>query len=156
MYNFGVVSNPFLLNEKHSYDKGNISIPIDIYSIPQNTKSLVAIFYDVHPVANNWLHWVVIDIPPTITHIEEGISNTDKMPIGCLELNNSFETKGYAGPCPPKDDTPHEYKLCLYAMSVDKLDRSKLQYPDYLYPNYFKENFGQFILGETSISTFYI
>lgn len=76
---------------------------------------------DPHPVAGNWVHWLVINIPADVTSLEEGESRKN-MPRGCIELKNSFGDVGYGGPQPPKGTGDHPYVITLYALSVEKLE----------------------------------
>lgn len=100
----------------------NISIPLRWENAPQGTKSFAISIIDLHPIANNWVHWFVINIPPNISSIEEGASKTEKMPKGCKELNNTFGWLGYGGPQPPKGSGPHKYEVTVYALDMDKLE----------------------------------
>src|SRR5512147_1871949 len=79
----------------------NISIPLAWKNPPAGTKSYALSMVDPHPVAQNWVHWLVIDIPATVSSIDEGASRK-KMPPGSAELKNSFGETGYGGPQPPK------------------------------------------------------
>jgi len=99
----------------------NISIPLKWKNVPAGTKSFVLSIVDPHPVAQNWVHWLVINIPAQATSIEEGASQK-KMSKGCLELKNSFGDTGYGGPQPPKGTGDHPYVVTLYALNVEKLD----------------------------------
>jgi len=99
----------------------NLSVPLAWENIPEGTKSLALVCVDHHPIANKWIHWMVIDIPPSARSIPEGASTTDKMPKDCVELKNTFGDIGYGGPQPPKGTGPHKYKFVLYALTVDSL-----------------------------------
>lgn len=99
----------------------NISIPLTWKNIPAGTKSFALSMVDPHPVAQNWVHWLVINIPKEATSIEEGASRK-KMPPGSLELKNSFGDIGYGGPQPPKGTGDHPYVVTLYALNVEKLE----------------------------------
>jgi len=101
----------------------NISIPLSWKSAPSGTKSFALSIVDIHPVARNWVHWLVINIPPQVTTIEEGASKK-KMPLGSIELKNSWGDIGYGGPEPPKGTGDHSYVVTLYALNVEKLDLS--------------------------------
>jgi hypothetical protein len=90
-------------------------------NIPAGTKSFVLSIVDPHPVAQNWVHWLVINIPKEATSIEEGASRK-KMPSGSVELKNSFGDIGYGGPQPPKGRGDHPYVVTLYALKVEKLE----------------------------------
>jgi len=99
----------------------NISVPLTWKDVPSGTKSFALSMVDPHPVAQNWVHWLVINIPPNVTSIEEGASRK-KMPLGAVELKNSFGDIGYGGPQPPKGTGDHPYVFTLYALKVEKLD----------------------------------
>jgi len=99
----------------------NISIPLGWKNVPGGTKSFALSITDPHPVAQNWVHWLVINIPKDVTSIEEGASRK-KMPPGSAELKNSFGDIGYGGPQPPKGTGDHPYVVTLYALNVEKLD----------------------------------
>ena len=99
----------------------NLSIPLTWKGVPPGTKSFALSIVDPHPVAQNWVHWLVINIPSNATSLGEGAS-TKKMPPGCIELKNSFGGIGYGGPQPPKGTGEHPYVITLYALNVEKLD----------------------------------
>ena len=99
----------------------NISIPLTWKNVPAGTKSFALSIVDPHPVAQNWVHWLVINIPKEVFSIEEGASRK-KMPPGSVELKNSFGDIGYGGPQPPKGTGDHPYVMTLYALSVEKLE----------------------------------
>jgi Raf kinase inhibitor-like YbhB/YbcL family protein len=99
----------------------NISIPLAWKNVPPPTKSFTLTMIDPHPVAQNWVHWLVINIPPQATSLEEGAS-AKKMPQGSVELKNSFGDIGYGGPQPPKGTGDHPYVTTVYALNVEKLD----------------------------------
>jgi Raf kinase inhibitor-like YbhB/YbcL family protein len=77
------------------------------------------LMYDRHQIANNWIHWLVIDIPANVNELAEGASLKGMMPNGSIELKNSFQTKGYGGPAPPSGSGTHEYAFVLYAINDD-------------------------------------
>jgi Raf kinase inhibitor-like YbhB/YbcL family protein len=99
----------------------NSSVPLAWKNPPSGTKSFALSMVDPHPVAQNWVHWLVINIPATATSLEEGASGK-KMPPGSIELKNSFGEIGYGGPQPPKGTGDHPYVFTLYALSAEKLD----------------------------------
>jgi Raf kinase inhibitor-like YbhB/YbcL family protein len=99
----------------------NISVPLSWKNTPSGTKSFALSMVDPHPVAQNWVHWLVINIPATATSLEEGASRK-KMPQGSMELKNSFGDIGYGGPQPPKGTGDHPYVFTLYALNVERLD----------------------------------
>lgn len=99
----------------------NISIALAWKNVPAGTKSFCLSIIDPHPVAQNWVHWLVINIPVQANSIEEGASKK-RMPKGSVELKNSFGEIGYGGPQPPPGTGDHPYVVALYALNVEKLD----------------------------------
>jgi Raf kinase inhibitor-like YbhB/YbcL family protein len=99
----------------------NISIPLTWKNVPADTKSFALSVVDPHPVAQNWVHWLVINIPKDVMSLEEGASGK-KMPSGSAELKSSFGDMGYGGPQPPKGTGDHPYVVTLYALNVEKLE----------------------------------
>jgi Raf kinase inhibitor-like YbhB/YbcL family protein len=101
----------------------NISIPLTWGGVPAEAKSFVLSIVDPHPVANNWVHWFVINIPRAVTSLPEGASSRN-MPAESKELYNSYGTIGYGGPQPPKGSGPHPYEVTLHALNIERLDLS--------------------------------
>jgi Raf kinase inhibitor-like YbhB/YbcL family protein len=99
----------------------NISVPVSWKNVPTGAKSFALSMVDLHPVAQNWVHWLVINIPKEAATIEEGASRK-KMPLGSMELKNSFGDIGYGGPQPPKGTGDHPYVVTVYALNVEKLE----------------------------------
>ncbi len=99
----------------------NVSIPLQWSGVPEGAKSFALSIIDIHPVANNWVHWLVANIPAGVTSLPEGASGKN-MPPGAVEAKNSFGTTGYGGPQPPKGTGSHSYVVTLYALNVDKID----------------------------------
>ncbi len=99
----------------------NVSLPLSWSGAPGGTKSFAVSLVDPHPVARNWVHWLVINIPPEAASLEEGAS-LKKMPAGARELKNSFGDLGYGGPQPPRGTGDHPYVVTLYALNVAQLD----------------------------------
>jgi len=98
----------------------NFSLPLTWENIPPGTKSLALSIVDPHPVAQNWVHWFVINIPANITSLEEAASKKN-IPPEAIELKNSFGEIGYGGPQPPKGSGDNPYIVTLYALKCEKL-----------------------------------
>jgi len=101
----------------------NISIPLKWDDTPSGIKSFALSIVDIHPVAREWVHWLVVNIPPDVNSIPEGASGKS-MPKGSYEIANSFGGMGYGGPQPPKGTGNHPYVVTLYALNVEKLPLS--------------------------------
>ena len=94
------------------YKNGNTSPPLTISGIPTEAKYLVLVMDDpdaMGAVGKVWVHWVVWNIDPTTTEIEESTP-----PNGAVEGMTDFGEVGYGGPAPP--DKRHTYVFKLYAL----------------------------------------
>jgi Raf kinase inhibitor-like YbhB/YbcL family protein len=127
----------------------NVSVPLTWGNPPAGTQSLALSMVDPHPVARNWVHWLVIDLPATSNAIPEGASRK-KMPPGAVELKNSFGDVGYGGPQPPRGTGDHPYVITVYALSVPRLDLSKNTSLAA-----FKESLAGKVLAQASITGYY-
>lgn len=78
---------------------------------PEGTKSFVLICDDPDAPMGTWDHWILFDIPNTITELEENIQH---YPEGIKQGDNSWGRIGYGGPCPPSGT--HRYFFKLYAL----------------------------------------
>jgi len=88
--------------------------------LPAKTKSLALIVDD--PDAPDpakpkmtWVHWVLYDIPPSATGLEEAVAPA-ALPAGTREGLNDWNRTGYGGPCPPIGR--HRYFHKLYALDT--------------------------------------
>ncbi len=93
----------------------NLSPELSWKNAPQGTKAFAITCIDIHPIAQKWVHWMVVNIPADITSVPEG-SSPSKMPKGSVELQNSFGGRGYGGPQPPKGSGVHKYVFTVYAL----------------------------------------
>ncbi len=98
----------------------NVSPELHWENPPKDTKSFALLMEDPHPVANHWIHWAVVNIPPTCNSLPEGAS-LHNMPEGAVELINSFGFKGYGGPQPPPGTGDHPYVFTLYALDTPQI-----------------------------------
>ena len=109
--------NGGVIPKKYGYKHGNISPPLKINEIPENTISLVLIMDDpdaMEAVGKIWVHWVVWNIDPKNCDFKE-----NSTPKYCSEGKTDFGEIGYGGPAPP--DKEHTYIFKLYALD-QKLD----------------------------------
>jgi Raf kinase inhibitor-like YbhB/YbcL family protein len=103
----------------------NISPAFAWQDPPPGTRSCGRSIVDPHPVANNWVHWFIIDIPFQERALGEGASGTGRLPFSARELLNSYNEMGYGGPAPPKGSGSHPYVTTLYALDVPSLPLGK-------------------------------
>jgi Raf kinase inhibitor-like YbhB/YbcL family protein len=132
---------------------------------PHGTKSYAVILYDSDSPAehremmnkegvtmtadikrHDYFHWVLADIPPSVTSIKEGADSNARVAHGkpatpsaaglkglntytvVMAANDAMKGQyyGYDGPCPPwNDDIVHHYHFTVYALSVSSLGLPK-------------------------------
>jgi Raf kinase inhibitor-like YbhB/YbcL family protein len=64
------------------------------------------------------VHWVIYDIPATITALPEHVPALETLSNGASQGVNDFGRVGYGGPCPPPGK-PHRYFFRLYALDAN-------------------------------------
>jgi Raf kinase inhibitor-like YbhB/YbcL family protein len=89
-----------------------------------------------------FIHWILVDIPPSIDHLAKGVESAGFVPKGNpvgptdhgvrgANVYSNFYPKdsplagphgGYDGPCPPKNDpVSHRYVTDVYALDIKSL-----------------------------------
>lgn len=104
-------SNNGAIPSKYTCDGDDISPSLVITGVPEGTKSLVLIMDDPDAPVGMWDHWVVFNIPPSVSEIAEG-----QEPQGIHGKGTSGNLE-YQGPCPP--DREHRYFFKLYALDTE-------------------------------------
>ncbi|WP_345994030.1 YbhB/YbcL family Raf kinase inhibitor-like protein [Sulfurimonas sp. HSL-1716] len=90
---------------------------------PAGTKSFAVTIYDPDaPTGSGWWHWIVYNIPKSVTSVVENASALGLLPKLAVESTTSYGIGGFGGACPPKGDKPHRYVITVYALDVAKLD----------------------------------
>ncbi|MBL8397408.1 MAG: YbhB/YbcL family Raf kinase inhibitor-like protein [Candidatus Accumulibacter sp.] len=91
----------------------------------------------------DFFHWVLIDLPATLTEVQEGEFSSDVTPRGKAGPHSLHGARqgindytgwfagdndmrgdyyGYDGPCPPwNDEIVHHYAFTVYALDIDSL-----------------------------------
>ena len=99
----------------------NVSPALSWKNAPEGTKSFALTIVDHHEVANEFVHWLVANIPAETDSIEEAASGKN-MPEGSKELNTTYGESVYGGPRPPAGTGDHPYETTVYALNVETLD----------------------------------
>jgi Raf kinase inhibitor-like YbhB/YbcL family protein len=106
--------------KKFTCDGENISPALEWSGVPEGTKSFALIVDDpdAPDPANprmTWVHWVLYNIPATVSSLLEGVKEKD-LPKGTFQGLNDWKKTGYGGPCPPIGK--HRYFHKLYALDI--------------------------------------
>ncbi|MFZ5806442.1 MAG: YbhB/YbcL family Raf kinase inhibitor-like protein [Verrucomicrobiota bacterium] len=98
------------LPESCAYRGKNLSPKLTIENVPGETKSLALVVDDPDAPVGNWNHWLVWNIAPSTTHIDEG-----KIPAAATIGRNDFGNNQFDGPAPPSGT--HRYFFKLFALN---------------------------------------
>ncbi|MFZ0255579.1 MAG: YbhB/YbcL family Raf kinase inhibitor-like protein [Gammaproteobacteria bacterium] len=121
---FSITSSAFdhqgEIPKRYTCDGKDESPPLSWDGIPEGAQSLVLIVDDPDapdPAAPKmtWVHWVLYNIPATVTGLPEAVASA-KLPRGTQEGLNDWQRAGYGGPCPPIGR--HRYFFKLYALDT--------------------------------------
>ena len=89
---------------------------------PEGTRSFAVTLYDKDaPTGSGFWHYVLFNIPATITRLDAGAMAAGKVPAGARDGNTDLGKPGFFGPCPPVGRR-HNYIYTVHALKVDKLD----------------------------------
>lgn len=106
-----------LIPEKYTCDGQNISPPLVWTSVPEATKTLALICDDPDAPLGTWVHWVLFNLPASISQLPEDVPPDKELENGAKQGKNSFRKIGYGGPCPPR--SKHRYYFKLYALDTE-------------------------------------
>lgn len=97
--------------EVYSCKGRNVSPPLSWSGAPDDAAALALVVDDPDAPRGTYTHWVVLDIDPSTTAIDEG-----EVPAGATQAQNSAGGASYTGPCPPSGT--HRYRFTVYALSM--------------------------------------
>jgi Raf kinase inhibitor-like YbhB/YbcL family protein len=97
------------------YGGQDISPELNWADMPAATRSLALIFDDPDSTVGLLNHWIVFNIPPSVSQLPEDAAGREQLPSGALQGKNGLDVVGYVGPCPPNEPV-HHYVFTLYAL----------------------------------------
>ena len=106
-----IFANNEKIPSKYTCDGENSAPELEISDVPIDAKSLVLIVDDPDAPMGTWVHWLLYNIPVSITKID-----AKNLPQEAKQGITDFGTVGWGGPCPPSGT--HRYFFKLYA--IDK------------------------------------
>ena len=75
-------------------DGADMSPPIEWSGVPANVGSFAIIADDPDAPAGNWVHWLVYDLPSSLTQLPAGIPMGESLSAGGLQGRNDFGSIG--------------------------------------------------------------
>ncbi|MBI2755798.1 MAG: YbhB/YbcL family Raf kinase inhibitor-like protein [Chloroflexi bacterium] len=102
---------------------GNTSPDLSWSGAPAGTQSFAVSMYDPDaPTTVGFVHWVLFNLPPSVTSLEAGAGAAGKNPSDSVLGYTDWGNSEYGGPLPPPGDPPHHYQITVYALDLPKLD----------------------------------
>ena len=118
---------------------------------PEGTEGYAVTVYDPDaPTMSGFWHWVVVDIPASVTSLPEnaGLPDGPDLPPGAFQLRNDAGSQRFIGAAPPAGHGAHRYFITVHALDV-----AKLGVPADASPAFFGFNLLGHILGRATIVT---
>ena len=100
-----------MLAQRYTCHGAKTNPPLNWSGAPAGTKSLALIVDDSSAPITPTIYWLVFDINPGATDIQEGA-----LPTGARQALNSADTAAYDAPCPR--GRPHSYRFTIYALNT--------------------------------------
>ncbi len=102
---------------KHTGEGVDVSPALAWSGAPDGAKSFAVVCHDpdaplVTPGHYGYVHWVLYNIPASVTELPEGVE-------GYTSGKNDFGNENYGGPMPPEGHGTHQYYFWVLALDSD-------------------------------------
>jgi len=111
------------VSDDHAFAGGNTSPQLSWSGFPAETKGFVVTCFDPDaPIPSGFWHWVLVNLPASVTELPSGAGATERLDNGAFHVRNDFGSKDFGGCAPPAGDQVHRYYFVVHAIDVEKLD----------------------------------
>jgi Raf kinase inhibitor-like YbhB/YbcL family protein len=93
------------------------SPPLRWSVVPARATTLAIIVKDPDAPGGTFVHWVLYNLPATVSELPANLLKTPTLPQGADQGVTGFDRTGYWGPCPPPGP-PHHYHFVIYALDA--------------------------------------
>ena len=131
----------------------DVSPQLSWSGFPEGTQGFAVTCFDPDaPTASGFWHWVLTDLPASVTELPSGAGDQDgsRLPEGGRQLRNDAGFRGYVGAAPPSGHGQHRYFFVVHA-----LDTPSMGVPDDASPAYHGFNLFQHTLARGTLLVTY-
>ena len=105
---------------KHTQAGEEVSPPLSWSNVPAGVVTFVLVVHDLDAASGggtgDLLHWMLWNIPATVTALPEGVPSASQLPDGTRQI--SATGPSYRGPGAPRSGVAHHYVFELYALDA--------------------------------------
>jgi len=102
-------------------DGPNHSPALSWQHAPAETKSFALTVYDPDaPTGSGFWHWLVSDIPASVTGLAQGAGH-GQLPAAARSFLNDYGIREFGGACPPVGHGMHRYQFTVWALPEETL-----------------------------------
>lgn len=134
---------------EHSRDGFDAHPALSWSGAPKGTASFALICDDPDAPRGRWVHWVLYDVPGSVSELRPGVAKSGRHPAGGVHGRNDFGDLGWGGPAPPRGHGLHHYEFRLYALDT------KLGLPEGAGKNDVEAAMKGHVLGEAKLTGTY-